>query len=618
MQQALDSAGDGAVNDQIMHDRLVAVMGPADQVGSLTLRRDSPVARSPSSFRATLSLLVQNGLLEKQFVESVLHTLCRFGDVEGVSSLLEAHPKPATVIDCVDSGVAGNTPLMAAALRSHFPLIELLIQRGANVNATNSQLSTALHKVVSRPGPGDATQCVKFLLGHGALVHVQDKFGDTILHKAIRQRNHECISVLLSHLQSNTTLLESILNTKNKQGNSPIHEAAMIALCRNAPNPSTELGLLLSHISDPTPLHLPDSNGNTALHLACMAQSSFATPSPSSTTTEDSCASLLLKCGSNPNVVNNNGDCPIHAPTCTPSDAALLLKYGAAIDARNKNGKTALHISIESGFTAKSVFLVENNASLDGVMTYRDKSGNTLLHQLATNSEYSPALGKVVSQLLKVHIPWDQEVNNAGCSPLHLACESNSLASIDILLGDPSNIIAMTSVCNSMGLTPLDQAIYSGSVNAVVSLLQKNATFNKELLLSFKDSSGRTMLHKAVELAAPQCIRMLVECGCDVNGPSDNQGPFSDWGTPLHFAARLDSPQCATELLRCGANANSTASLGGNTPVHLACYCGAASCLSVLLLPEHHADINLTNSDGETPMDCAAKHQDCIDLLQNH
>ena len=73
----------------------------------------------------------------------------------------------------------GDTPLHTAAAYGRMPIVHLLIQYGADVNAIDEE-RTALHSAVSR----DQEDTAKLLIGYGANVNAAMDNGDTPLHVA--------------------------------------------------------------------------------------------------------------------------------------------------------------------------------------------------------------------------------------------------------------------------------------------------------------------------------------------------------------------------------------------------------------------------------------------------
>jgi ankyrin repeat protein len=69
----------------------------------------------------------------------------------------------------------GETPLHGAASRDHKEIAELLIAKGADVNAKNRNGSTPLHNAAI----GGHNETVKLLLANGAGLYTKNKLGKT-------------------------------------------------------------------------------------------------------------------------------------------------------------------------------------------------------------------------------------------------------------------------------------------------------------------------------------------------------------------------------------------------------------------------------------------------------
>ena len=78
---------------------------------------------------------------------------------------------------CVRGGVSGCTLLLIAAGHGHKQLVELLMKRGAKVNAQNSYGGTALIAAAL----SGYVQVVETLLQHGAEIGLQDRSTSTAL-----------------------------------------------------------------------------------------------------------------------------------------------------------------------------------------------------------------------------------------------------------------------------------------------------------------------------------------------------------------------------------------------------------------------------------------------------
>jgi len=118
------------------------------------------------------------------------------------------------------------TPLMIAARYGHAKVMEILLQKGANVNAVNMFNHTALHYAVEEGlffprRLGRVLRCVKTLIEYGADVDIKSKYGDTALHEAARLKKDKVGIILAELLQAGADI-----NAKDSKHSTPLHHAA--------------------------------------------------------------------------------------------------------------------------------------------------------------------------------------------------------------------------------------------------------------------------------------------------------------------------------------------------------------------------------------------------------
>ena len=113
------------------------------------------------------------------------------GDAERVAACLDERPEDAQAWS-----VDGFTALHLAAFFAHPIAVELLLERGAPVNAAsdNTQRVQPLH---SAAASGDVT-VVKLLLGAGADPNAVQRLGFTPLHAAAQNGSREMVEALLA------------------------------------------------------------------------------------------------------------------------------------------------------------------------------------------------------------------------------------------------------------------------------------------------------------------------------------------------------------------------------------------------------------------------------------
>lgn len=126
-----------------------------------------------------------NTLVQRKGDQSLLHQASGKGYTSLVKTLLK-DPEHKKKINEADS--YGMTPLLAAALRNHHEIIEILVKNGANVKHKNNRGNTVLHSLCS---DSSGLTSVPFLLEHGASMDVENEEGETPLSRleSIEEKN---------------------------------------------------------------------------------------------------------------------------------------------------------------------------------------------------------------------------------------------------------------------------------------------------------------------------------------------------------------------------------------------------------------------------------------------
>ena len=211
----------------------------------------------------TLALLAWGGLA----VGGEIHDAVKEGDLREVGRLLQADPK---LVSSRSEDDLAATPLHGAAGGGR-ELVELLLAKGADANATDRNGETPLH-VAARAGGKDV---VVLLLGHKADVNAKDASGKTPLHLAVT-RDLGVVEALLAS--------KADVNARTETGESALHFAAELGrlevvtalLAHQADaNAATTLGL--------TPVFLAVGNGHAEVVALLAAVASPAAPHPTRT-----------------------------------------------------------------------------------------------------------------------------------------------------------------------------------------------------------------------------------------------------------------------------------------------------------------------------------------------
>ena len=107
------------------------------------------------------------------------------GDLERVKEMLADYPSLVRLKKTARG--AGDTPLHVAIHRRRLEIAELLLARGADINAANDRGTAPLHNAAD----SGSTEAVKFLLKHHADVSAVDSMGLTPLHRTVCENFHK-------------------------------------------------------------------------------------------------------------------------------------------------------------------------------------------------------------------------------------------------------------------------------------------------------------------------------------------------------------------------------------------------------------------------------------------
>ncbi len=403
---------------------------------------------------------------------------------------------------------------------------------------------TNLHRAASL----GATELIAPLLKYGAILDTVNSRNETALHSAVSAKQLDTVKVLLAN--------KATLTAVDDNDNTVLHRATRTG-------DVGMLGFLLAQQSQKLDINAQNSQGETALHLACQQQNS-----------------AVVK---------------------------LLLQHKAAVNLLDKQRMTPLLIATKTANEKIITQLLTHNADV----TQRDKAGRTPLLLLLHEHIYHNVLpiekrdhAKIVRlvDLLIAHKADRQAMGEDGRMALHLAMSVRQIAHH---LLDISPREALHHV-DGEGDTPLFHAVrvtYSKENPAEITarLLKMDNT-----LVKHKNKWGETALQKAIRADNGAAIRVLIENGIDVN--AENEGGY----TPLLNIVRNEvaflKQQPLLDLLGLliskGADINKT-DTNKNTPLHIALATRQDAIARFLLARK--ADINLQNNHGNTALHLLSK-----------
>lgn len=190
-----------------------------------------------------------------------------------------------------------------------------------------------------------------------------------------------------------------------------------------------------------------------------------------------------------------------------------------------------------------------------------------------------------------------EDKDDWGMTKLHHAVQAGNLGLVQSLIRSGANLGSR----DNGGRTALHYASMEQSHGSDMMILLLNA--GGKALTNLVDDNGQSALHYAAEREFTENIRILVECGVDINA-SDNYG-FS----PCLWAVVAGNMHATDKLLTLGADANST-SADGKTALAWAASLGRSSIAEMLV--NHGASMSSTRNTQIVPLEEAAASGDFL------
>lgn len=269
------------------------------------------------------------------------------GDLETVQRIVSAN---AHTVNCRDLDGRHSTPLHFAAGYNRVPVVEFLLEQGAEVHASDKGGLVPLHNACSY-GHYEVTE---LLVKHGANVNVADLWKFTPLHEAAAKGKYEIVKLLLKH--------GADPHKKNRDGASPLdlvregdQEVSDLLRGNAALLDAAKKGCLarVTRLVTPENINCRDAQGrnSTPLHLAA-GYNNFEV------------VEFLLENGADVNAQDKGGLIPLHnASSYGHLDiAALLIKHNTVVNAIDKWCFTPLHEAAQKGRTQLCALLLAHGA----------------------------------------------------------------------------------------------------------------------------------------------------------------------------------------------------------------------------------------------------------------
>ncbi|XP_028970971.2 ankyrin repeat domain-containing protein 27 isoform X3 [Esox lucius] len=419
----------------------------------------------------------------------------------------------------------GYTPLHVAAICGHSLLIDLLVSKGALVNATDYHALSPLHLSCQKGYQG----VTLLLLHYKANTDAQDNNGNTALHLACMYGHEDCVKALVYY-----DLHTCRLNIQNDKGDTPLHIAArwgyegiMEVLLENGASTavynkakdsplqcalnSKILMLLETHNSSckressDSPNRSPQgSHGSSRRSSVSSTTSQGSEAKPDCDRVRHKEVEKLLRAVADGDVEmvryllewldeepeEEGARAPswtelchplCQCPQCGPTQKKLscLQASGLGVNSSSADGFTPLHVAALHGHTALVSLLSRHGANVNA----RNCLSATPLHLASQNRHI-----QVVASLLECNAKLNKK-DHYGNTPLIHACLRGHLDTAEILLQSNASV----NLANNQGNTALHEAVRGGHLALVELLLQAGAQVH------IRNKRQRTALDCATE-----------------------------------------------------------------------------------------------------------------------
>lgn len=486
-----------------------------------------------------------------------LFTAVSQGDKKKLESLLSSKYSPDVKNDT-------HSLMHAAAEYGQTQILDVLINKGANVNILDSNGATPLHYGVKHNRPN----ALRFLLERGASLAVKDSNGAAPLHWACQLGKLDCARVLVDK--------GADIEAKAKYETTALHLAARAGLkdivtylCQNKANTEART-----------------NKGYTPLHIAAMKGLS------------DMC-NILLHFRGHVDALTLRRQTALHF-TAMQGDiptSQILLRYGAWASAMDADHNTPASNAQQNGHAYLAAYL--ERCAFPVFDLIDDKLAERLLCSV-TNFEDLRAITLTCKRFQGLaQKAWRRLCSSLGCT------------------ANPETL--RTSWCTHFSLVRLLRKYYQQTTtqqleNALLREIQRIGHPNTKPNVSpaiaattlvdhgvdpnaFHRKTRIGAVHLALQKRSYDLVHMLVERGADINAQK------SSGNAPLHDAAEQGEERLAAWLIDLGADSN-LKSARGETPATHAALCGQWKL--VYLLVKKGADVNAVNSNNETALHIAS------------
>ena len=553
-----------------------------------------------------------NDLLEAKTIEghTPIYLSCVNGHMEVVKSLATSCPSTISMVDNNGRGL-----MHAAAHSINVKLINYLADEyKLESDASDKTGATPLHIAAE----------IGNFIAFKALINCTGKSGNynPVSHDGMTPFSLACENghMLIASYLPDDLKVSIDVSTTTKTTYTPLHVAAsnnkVATVQLLVEKFSVDVNCTL-HDDNSTPLHLATIKGHVAvvLYLTRLPQCNVT-----ATLTDGSTVLHLSSKHGHYHLVkhfvknhkqllplyDNSNMTPLHY-ACREDHLSIvqcLVEQGHSDTTVQENaGYTCYHHAVINDHIDVVKYLVSLENSVV-CLAMSDNSNNTPLH-IACSSDSLEMVQILVNAAITKKPSILSITNSNGCNIIHCASEKCNISIMEFLVKS-NNLLYLCETCNSLGQTPLHLSCVAGQVEVVKSL----ATLCPSTI-SMVDNNGRGLMHAAAQSTNVDVIKYLAE---EHSFTSDT--PDNDEETPLHIAAKCGTVACFRVLADYAkGSVNPMTQLSKRTPLHNACQAGKGDI--AMFLVNRGISILDGDKDGYTPvhMACMSGNKELVSQL---
>ncbi|KAM0264307.1 hypothetical protein ACHAQJ_000797 [Trichoderma viride] len=374
----------------------------------------------------------------------------------------------------------GRTALFIAARKCRYAIARLLIEKGADINAKDDEGRTALWAAAIYKHEA----IIELFIEKGADINAKDNQAQTVLWVTSTFKHRAIIELLAAK--------GADMNAKDNNGQTALFEASRHG----------EHDIMKLLIQKGADINAKDNNGRTALWIASKCG-------------HKAVIGLLVENGIDINAKDDHNQTVLLDAIWRENEdiAGVLIEKGADINIKNRNGHTALWVAFEYQQWAIMQLFINKGADINT----RDNGGKIVLSFILQNWWPTPMIQDISRLLIEKGADINAKDNHMR-TPLLEAVWRLHKPTMELLVEKGADINAT----DDNRWTPLLEACWHRNMDVIEFLVEKGADINA------KGSDGRTalllILHSEPRYSMTKSIaRFLIEKGADIHA-KDNDG----------------------------------------------------------------------------------------------